>query len=148
MVLTSDVVDNINDIHPKMKKEVGERLADVALGETYGRRNMVYQIPMYKNMQVEKNKIRVWFSNAEKGLMSKGPITEFFVAGADKNFVPAEAKIEGNSIVIWNKTLAQPIAVRYGFSNSATLHLYNKEGVPLNLFRTDDWPVEIILNKK
>ena len=148
MVLTADLVDNINDIHPKMKKEVGDRLADVALGETYAQKDAVYKIPMYKNMQVQKDKIRIWFTNADKGLMSKGPLTEFFIAGADKNFVIAEARIEGNSVVVWNKNVTQPIAVRYGFRNGAMLNLYNKEGVLVNLFRTDEWPVQIEVNKK
>lgn len=148
MVLTSDLVDNINDIHPKLKKEVGERLADLALSETYHQKNIVYKIPMYKNMQVEKNKIRIYFTNAGNGLISKGPLTEFYIAGEDKNFIAANAKIEGNSIVVWNKDVTKPVAVRFGFRNGAILNLYNKEGVPVNLFRTDDWPVHIVLNKK
>jgi len=148
MVLTSDLVDNINDIHPKMKKEVGERLADLALAEAYGQKNIVYKIPMYKNMQVEKNKIRIYFTNAENGLIGKGPLTEFYIAGEDKNFVVASAKIEGNSVVVWSKDVPKPVAVRFGFRNGAILNLYNKEGVPVNLFRTDDWPVHITINRK
>jgi sialate O-acetylesterase len=148
MVLTSDLVDNINDIHPKMKKEVGERLADLAIAETYHQKSNSYKIPMYKNMQVEKNKARVYFTNAEKGLMSKGPLIEFYIAGEDQNFVAANAKIEGNSVVVWNKDVAKPVAVRFGFRNAAILNLYNKEGVPVNLFRTDNWPVNISLTKK
>ena len=148
MVLTADLVDDINDIHPKMKKDVGERLANLALGETYAQREIVYKIPMYKNMQVQKNNIRIWFTNVEKGLMSKGPLTEFFIAGDDQNFVAAEAKIEGNSVVVWNKKVSRPVAVRYGFRNAALLKLYNKEGVPVNLFRTDEWPVQIEVKKK
>ena len=148
MILTSDLVDNINDIHPKLKKEVGERFADLALAETYHQQNIVYKIPMYKNMQVEKSKVRVYFTNADNGLTSKGALTEFYVAGEDKVFKPAEAKIEKNSVVIWSKDVTKPVAVRFGFRNGATLNLYNKEGVPVNLFRTDDWPVDIIVNKK
>lgn len=147
MILTSDLVDDINDIHPKLKKEVGERLADLALSETYGQKNIAYKIPMYKSMQVEKNKVRVYFTNADNGLMSKGPLTEFYIAGDDKNFVPAEAKIEKNSIVVWSKSVTKPVAVRFGFRNAAMLNLYNKEGVPVNLFRTDDWPVDVKTTK-
>jgi sialate O-acetylesterase len=126
---------------------VGERLAELALAETYGQKSNAYKIPMYQSMKVEKNKIRIYFTNADKGLTSKGPLTEFYIASADKNFVPAEAKIEGNSVVVWNKNIANPVAVRYAFRNAALLNLYNKEGVPVNLFRTDDWPVQIVLNK-
>jgi sialate O-acetylesterase len=147
MVLTSDLVDNINDIHPKLKKEAGERLADLALAETYGQNNIAYKIPMYKNMQVEKNKVRIYFTNADNGLMSKGPLTEFYIAGDDKKFIPAEAKIEKNSVVVWNKNVTKPVAVRFGFRNGAVLNLYNKEGIPVNLFRTDDWPVDIKTGK-
>lgn len=148
MVLTSDLVDNINDIHPKLKKEVGERLADLALAETYNKKIAAYKIPMYKSMQIEKNKIRISFTNAENGLMSKDPLTEFYIAGDDRNFVPANAKIEGSSVVVWSKEVSKPVAVRFGFRNAATLNLYNKEGVPVNLFRTDDWPVDIHVTKK
>jgi sialate O-acetylesterase len=143
MILTSDLVDDINDIHPKLKKEVGERLANLALFETYGQKNIAYKIPMYKSMQVEKNKVWIDFTNADNGLISKGPLTEFYIAGEDKNFVPAEAKIEKNSIVVWSKNVTKPVAVRFGFRNAAMLNLYNKEGVPVNLFRTDDWPVDV-----
>lgn len=148
MVLTSDLVDNINDIHPKLKKEVGERFADLALAETYHRQNSAYQIPIYKSMQVEKNKIRIFFTNAESGLMSKGPLTEFYIAGDDKVFKPAQAKIEKNSVVVWSEDVPKPVAVRFGFRNGATLNLYNKEGVPVNLFRTDDWAVDIVIYNK
>jgi sialate O-acetylesterase len=148
MVLTGDLVDNINDIHPKMKREVGERLATLALAEDYGIKGLAYKIPMYKDMRVEKGRVRVNFSDAGSGLMSKGPLTGFYIAGEDKNFVPADAKIEGNTVLVWSKDVSQPVAVRYGFQNTQMLNLYNKEGVPVNLFRTDDWPVQITLNKK
>lgn len=147
MILTSDLVDDINDIHPKLKKEVGERFAALALSETYGQKNIAYKIPMYESMQLEKNKVRIYFTNTDNGLVSKGPLTEFYVAGADKNFVSAQAKIERNSIVVWSKEVVKPVAVRFGFRNGATLNLYNKEGVPVNLFRTDDWPVDIKTGK-
>jgi sialate O-acetylesterase len=148
MILTSDLVDNINDIHPKMKKEVGERLANLALAETYHKQNVAYRIPVYKTMQIEKNKVRIYFTNADDGLMSKGTLTEFYIAGDDKVFKSAEAKIEKNTVIVWSKDVTKPVAVRFGFRNGATLNLYNKEGVPVNLFRTDAWPVDIVTNKK
>ena len=60
----------------------------------------------------------------------------------------ASVKIEGSTIVVWSKDVPKPVAVRFGFRNAAVLNLYNKEGVPVNLFRSDDWPVHISLNKK
>jgi len=148
MVSTADIVDNINDIHQKMKREVGERLATLALAENYGMKGLSYRIPMYKDMRVEKGKVRLNFSDAGNGLINKGTLSGFYIAGEDKNFVPADAKINGNSVVVWSKDVLQPVAVRYGFQNSQVLNLYNKEGVPVNLFRTDDWPVQITVNKK
>ncbi|MGC4102827.1 sialate O-acetylesterase [Ferruginibacter sp.] len=149
MVVTSDLVDNINDIHPKLKKEVGERLANYALADAYGKTGVAYKSPAYKNMQVEKNKIRIAFNDAGKNLMLKGKeATNFFIAGDDKNFLPAKTKIEGNTILVWNETIKQPVAVRFGFSNRAMPNLFSSEGLPVNLFRTDDWPVDTSPVKK
>jgi sialate O-acetylesterase len=149
MVVISDLVDNVNDIHPKMKKEVGVRLANYALFQTYGKGGLTYKSPEYKSMKVEKGRIRVHFDHAGNGLVSKGGTpTEFYIAGEDQKFVPAQAKIEGNTVVVWNKKVKSPVAVRFGFSNGAMPNLFSKEGLPVNLFRTDDWPVETNAVKK
>jgi len=148
MVLTSDLVDNINDIHPKMKKEVGLRLANYALAQTYGKTGLVFKSPLYQSMKVEKDRIRISFDNVPKGLMTKGPApTEFYIAGTDQKFLPASAKIEGNTVVVSNPSIKSPVAVRFGFRNAAQPDLFSKEGLPVNLFRTDNWPVEIIVGK-
>ena len=140
MVVIHDLVTDTNDIHPKNKKDVGLRLANSVLAEVYGKKEIVYKSPMYKNMQIEKGKIRIYFDNAEKGLISKdGAPSEFYIAGEDKKFVPATAKIEGNSVVVWNKNIHMPVAVRFGFTNSSIPNLFSKEGLPVNIFRTDDW---------
>ncbi|HYH15409.1 MAG TPA: sialate O-acetylesterase, partial [Flavisolibacter sp.] len=138
MVVTSDLVDDINDIHPKMKKEVGLRLANYALADTYTQPVSAFKSPVFKSMKVEKDKIRIYFENADKGLVAKGgkPIG-FSIAAEDKIFKPAQAKIEGNSIVVWNKEVKAPVAVRFGFSNAAMPNVFSKEGLPVNLFRTD-----------
>lgn len=149
MVVTSDLVDNINDIHPKLKKEVGERLANWALAETYGVTGIKYKSPVYKLMQAEKDKIRISFYDAEGGLQIKGTAaTDIYIAGADKKFVPAQVKIEGSTIVVWAKEIKTPVAVRFGFSNTAMPNLFSKDGLPVNLFRTDDWEVEMVPVKK
>ena len=149
MVVITDLVDNINDIHPKMKKEVGSRLADYALAETYGKKDIVYKSPLYDGMRIEKDKALIFFDNAEKGLMSKGDtLNEFYIAGADKDFVPANAKIEKNSVIVWSKNVKTPVAVRFAFRNGAQPNLFSKEGLPVNPFRTDNWDVQIVLNKK
>jgi len=149
MIVITDLVDNIDDIHPKMKKEVADRLANYALAETYGKKRIVHKSPLYKGMRIAKDKIWVYFDNADKGLMSKGDtLSEFFIAGNDKNFVPANAKIERNSVVVWNKNVKDPVAVRFAFRNAAKPNLFSKEGLPVNPFRTDNWDVHVILNKK
>ena len=85
MIVIHDLVTDINDIHPKNKKDVGYRLANLALSETYGKKGLVYKTPMYKNMKTENGKIRIYFTNADNGLMSKGDTTkDFYIAGADK----------------------------------------------------------------
>jgi sialate O-acetylesterase len=144
MVVTSDLVDNINDIHPQMKKEVGLRLANIALAETYKKNIAGYKSPMYQGMKIEKDKIRISFFNVDNGLMTKGgaPI-EFYIAGQDRKFLPASAKIDGNTVVVWNKEIKNPVAVRFGFTNAAMPNLFNKEGLPVNLFRTDNWDVHV-----
>ena len=149
MVVITDLVDNISDIHPKMKKEVADRLANYALAETYGKKDIVYKSPLYRGMRIEKDKVLVFFDNAEKGLMSRGDtLSEFYIAGTDKNFVPANAKINKNSVIVWSKKVKVPAAVRFAFRNGAQPNLFSKEGLPVNPFRTDDWDVQITLNKK
>ena len=72
MVVISDLVDNIKDIHPQYKKPVGERLANIALAETYGKQGLTYKSPLYSSMKIEKSKIRLSFNNAPTGLGRKG----------------------------------------------------------------------------
>ncbi|MEO8763847.1 MAG: sialate O-acetylesterase [Ginsengibacter sp.] len=140
VVVATDLVSDINDIHPTNKKDVGLRLADYALAETYGKKGFAYKSPEYKNLKIEKQKIRLFFDYADNGLMSKGDtIKEFYIAGADKIFMPAIAKIDKSSILVWNKNIKNPVAVRFGFTNYSIPNLFNKEGLPVNIFRTDDW---------
>jgi sialate O-acetylesterase len=143
MVVTSDLVDNINDIHPKLKKEVGERLANYALADTYGKTGIAYKSPTYKSMQPVKNSIRILFNDVDKGFLVKGKTTtDFFISGPDKVFLPATIKIEGNSILVFNKQIPNPVAVRFGFSNTSMPNVFSAEGLPVNLFRTDNWDVD------
>ena len=75
-------------------------------------------------------------------------IAEVYVAGEDHQFLPALAKIDGSTLVVWNKTIKAPVAVRFGFSNAAIPNLFSKEGLPVNLFRTDNWEIETAPVKK
>ncbi len=149
MVVISDLVDDLKDIHPKNKIDVALRLANWALAETYGKKGIAYKSPMYKSMKAESGKIRIYFDHAESGLTSKGgEPTEFYIAGADKNFLPAVAKIEGSTVVVSHQDVKNPVAVRLGFSNTAMPNLFSKDGLPANLFRTDDWAVDTEAVKK
>lgn len=140
MVVISDLVDNVHDIHPANKIDVAERLANMALTKTYGKSGLPCEYPRFASMEKEKDKIRIQFSHAADGLVSRGgPPTEFYVAGSDHQFRPANARIEGSSVVVWNKEVKDPEAVRFGFSNTAMPNLFNKQGLPVDLFRTDNW---------
>ncbi len=138
MVVISDLVDNVKDIHPKMKKEVAARLANYALAETYGVKGLQYKSPTYKSHAIEKESIRIQFNDVPSTLVGKGTeITDFFIAGADGIFVPAKAKIEEKTVLVSAKTVKEPVHVRFGFTNTAMPNLFTAEGLPVNLFRTD-----------
>lgn len=138
MVVISDLVDDVKNIHPNLKKEVAFRLSNYALAETYGVQGLNYKSPVYRSYQVEKGKIRISFDNVPTSLMAKGgDPTLFYIAGPDKKFVPAVATIEGKTIVVSSRDIKEPSAVRFGFSNTAIPNLFSAEGLPVNLFRTD-----------
>jgi len=130
-----------NDIHPLNKEDVGRRLALAAQKVAYGDEKVVYSGPIYQSMKIEGNKIILTFIDTGSGLVAKdgGELEYFAIAGADKKFVWAKAKIEGNNVVVWNDQVANPVAVRYGWAdNPEGANLYNKEGLPASPFRTDE----------
>lgn len=144
MVVIHDLVDNVNDIHPQFKKPVGERLANLALADTYKKSGVSYQSPLYAFMKIEKNRVRLSFNHAKDGLISKGgPPTEFTIAGDDHVFHPAIAKIDGSTIVVSSREVKRPVAVRFGWKNGSIPNLFGKNGLPVSSFRTDDWPIEV-----
>ncbi len=144
MVIISDAVENVEDIHPKFKKPVGDRLANLALAETYKRPLQGYQSPIYKSMQVEKRKVRVSFSFADVGLMSKGgDPTQFMIAAEDQKFFPATAKIDGSTVVVSSKEVKAPVAIRFCWDNTSIPNLFNKAGLPVSCFRSDSWPLDM-----
>ena len=130
-----------NDIHPRNKLDVGERLARWALAKDYGKDDMVISGPIYKGSKVEGDKVRIMFDHAD-GLKSRdgGPLKRFEIAGEDQKWVWADAKIEGSEVVVSSKEVEKPVAVRYAWaSNPEGANLVNGEGLPASLFRTDDW---------
>ena len=128
-----------NDIHPDNKKDVGERLALAAEKIVYGE-NRVCSGPIYQSSTIEANKIIISFTNSGSGLITIDgeELSEFAIAGADKKFVWAKAKIDGNKIVVWNDDIQNPMYVRYAWADDpVNPNLYNKEGLPASPFRTD-----------
>jgi sialate O-acetylesterase len=140
LAVTIDVGDP-NDLHPHRKLEVGSRLALWALGTTY-KQSMEYSGPLYQSMQVEGSAIRLHFGHVGTGLVAHGNegLQGFAVAGADRKFHWAEAHIEGSSVVVSNREIAAPVAVRYAWGDSPVCNLFNQEGFPASPFRTDNWP--------
>jgi sialate O-acetylesterase len=129
-----------NDIHPLNKEDVGKRLALAAQKVAYGDEKVVYSGPVYQSMKIEGNKIILTFTNIGGGLVAKGngELKYFAIAGADKKFVWAKAKIEGDQVVVWNDDITNPKSVRYAWAdNPEGASLYNKEGLPASPFRSD-----------
>lgn len=127
-----------NDLHPLNKKDVGNRLALAAQHLAYGDKNIVYSGPLYQSMKIEGNKIILAFNNAGSGLISKGgdELKQFAIAGADKKFVWATAKIVGGKVIAWNDAIPHPRYIRYAWAdNPEGANLYNKEGLPAPPFR-------------
>lgn len=140
LIVTTDL-GNVKDIHPRRKQEVGDRLAIWALAGVYGQHGLVYSGPLYREMKREGSKIRLEFDHTGSGLMASDgkPLSHFTLAGEDQTFHPAEARIEGTSIVVSSESVSNPQAVRFGCRDDAQPNLVNREGLPAMAFRTDSW---------
>ena len=163
-------IGEADDIHPRDKKDVGERLARIALAKDYGH-PMPFSGPVFKAMTVADGKARLDFDPGADALVAKplGPtyllktetnqtaplvrnspgseLEGFSICGADHKWVWADAKIEGNQVVVSSPQVASPVAVRYAWADNPTANLFNSAGLPASPFRTDDFPATT-LNKK
>ncbi|MBS1713346.1 MAG: 9-O-acetylesterase [Armatimonadetes bacterium] len=140
MVVTTDVTENVKDIHPRDKRSIGHRFSLWALAKVYGQTGFEYSGPMFQSAKAEGGKMRVTFSHS-KGLTAKGgALKEFEVAGSDHKFYPATAEIVGNEVLAWSPQVASPVAVRMGWSTAPLPNLFNAAGLPASPFRSDDWP--------
>ena len=128
------------NIHPKNKREVGRRLALIALNRTY-HKPQVDSGPIYAGMKAQGDALQITFTHADGGLLAKGgPLTQFAVAGDDRKFVWADAKIVGDTVLVSSPLVPHPAAVRYAWAgNPQGCNLYNGAGLPASPFRTDDW---------
>jgi sialate O-acetylesterase len=151
------------DYHPRNKRDVGERLARLALAKQY-QQSIAFSGPVFESMKVEGDKIRLKFRHVEGGLAARAlpatydvvgklkktaplvrnsPESElegFSICEADRRWVWADAKIEGDTVVVWSKKASHPIAVRYAWADNPTCNLENRAGLPASPFRTDDFP--------
>ena len=162
MAVTMDLSER--DVHYRNKKPAGERLAVMALAKTYGMKVSCLS-PLYKSMQVQGNTIRVQFNNTDGGLVAKplpstwqpdstipetiplglpspgSEVQGFAICGKDRQWQWAKARIDGESVVVWSDSVADPVAVRYAWANNPTCNLWNGAGFPAASFRTDDFPI-------
>jgi len=130
-----------SDIHPRNKIDVARRLARWALVRDYGL-DLVYQSPRYDSMEVIDGKMMLHFKDVGQRLrtVDARQVQGFAIAGADKKWVWAEAKIvDKNQIEVGSKVVPDPVAVRYAWANNPVCNVYNEQGLPLTPFRTDDW---------
>lgn len=133
-------IGEAKNIHPKNKQDVGRRLALAAYRIAYDR-DVEYSGPTFRSMDIQGNKITLHFDHADGGLVAKGgELKGFAISGEEKKFHWADAKIDGDTIVVSSKEVEKPLAVRYAWADNPEANLYNKEGLPASPFRTDDYP--------
>jgi sialate O-acetylesterase len=138
MAVTIDIGE-ANNIHPGNKKDVGQRLALWALAKDYDQ-DITCSGPLYLGHFIEGDKIRIKFKYADIGLEAKdGEPTGFAIAGEDRKFVWADARIDGSDIIVSSEQVKEPVAVRYGWDIFPDCNIYNAAGLPASPFRTDGW---------
>lgn len=141
-VVIDDLVDDVRDIHPVAKRGVGERLARLALHDTYGHRDLAARGPAFASLALDGATAAVTFDHAARLLTRDGtPPRHFLLAGADRVFRPATAKIDGRRVLLSHPEVALPVAVRFGWDETARPNLINEAELPAVPFRTDDWPL-------
>lgn len=136
MAVTIDLGEADN-IHPLKKQPFGNRLAALAKAKVHGQ-PVPHSGPVFSHAVREGAKMRVHFTSAS-ALRTKGPLTEFVVAGSDRKFLPATARIDGDTIVVESENVLEPVAVRYAWRNFPEVHLFNADGFPAAPFRSDRW---------
>lgn len=136
-------IGNLNELHVTNKQPYGERLANIALANTYNKK-IPFCGPLFKGFKINGNKIEITF-NYEIGLNYKGEaLNDIFIAGKDKKFIKANAMIENNKLIVYSSETSEPVAVRYAWNNTSSANLFNKDNLPASPFRTDFWENIII----
>ncbi len=141
MIVTSDI-GNVKDIHPRNKQEVGRRLALLALKNDYGKQDLVASGPVFESLKIEGAQLRLKFKHAAGGLKSRDgkPLSHFELIGEQAEFVRADARIEGDSILLSTKGVRQPAAMRFAWHKLAEPNLANGAGLPASAFRAGEIP--------
>lgn len=141
MAVTTDI-GNAKDIHPKDKQDVGARLAAIALHNCYDQ-TTEYSGPVYQSMQTDGSQVVLTFTHIGSGLTvhdKYGYLKGFEIAGSDGQFHYAQARIDGNKVIVWQDGVSAPVVVRYGWADDAgECNFFNKDGFPASPFRTDQW---------
>lgn len=138
IITITDLVDDLKNIHPPYKWEVGRRLANLALAKDYGFKNVVYSGPVYERMEVKGNQLILHFTNANGLKTTDGKAPDFFtLAGADGQFVDAQAQISGNTVILSNPSITKPTTARFAWTEIAQPNLVNGAELPAVPFRTN-----------
>tara|TARA_B100000609_G_scaffold199623_1_gene205116 strand:- start:11884 stop:13221 length:1338 start_codon:yes stop_codon:yes gene_type:complete len=137
-MVTLNDLGNLRDIHPRHKLEVGRRLALAAMPKAY-MQSAVYSGPIFDKATRQGHKMLLSFRHVGSGLIAKGTLRSFVIAGADRRFYRARAVIKGNKVLVWSPKVKQPVAVRFAWRQDIIHRLYNREGFPASSFRTDRW---------
>jgi sialate O-acetylesterase len=133
MAVTIDI-GNPDDVHPLNKIDVANRLSLIARATEYGEQ-VEYSGPLFRQVTREAGALRVWFDHVGTGLQMHGAaLTGFEVAGEDQRFQPAEARIDGHTLLVRSNAVQEPVAIRYGWANSPNCNLFNREGLPASPF--------------
>lgn len=148
MAVTIDIGDS-TDLHPADKKDVGLRLAFIALYNLYDKDEFYYSGPLYKSYKIVEEKVIISFDHTANGLIVKNgsELRGFKICGEEKIFVDANVKIVGNDIVVWSDKIPKPVSVRYAWADNPYCNLYNTAKLPASPFRTDDWQ-EVTFDKR
>lgn len=148
MISTIDILgagENINDGHPRNKQLAGHRLALAALAQVYGKSDQIWSGPSFKTVEFNQNQAIVTFDQAGEGLVTQEGAAPrgFALAGPDQRFFWAEAKIQGNTVILQSEAVQQPVAVRYNWASNPIGNLYNSAGLPAAPFRSDSWALGV-----
>ncbi len=140
MVVTADIGSN-KTIHPPDKTTVARRLSSLALNSTYCKKSYKYSGPEFKSYKTKNDEVIIRFKNNRGLHLINKEVQNFEVAGKDKNFYPASARIENRKLILSSAQVKNPVAARYGFKNYFEGNLFNGQDLPASSFRTDDWKI-------